>query len=212
MKSKKEHSEKLNRFTTLPILLDLLRRKKLVLRDPSTWEDKNDVKVMLEYKKRKRIPKLFAACFCIGSETIHHWKTYADGIHGCCIEFNKTKLLACFHGLEDKVRWDNVIYKTREKVEAGAVKLDDYPFVKRWPYRFEKEFRILWQGSQKGKSVDLDINLNSISRITLSQAMPNDVYTSIKELLRINTNGQPIEINRSTLFENSRWIKAFRKL
>ena len=34
--------KKLNRFTTLPVLLDLLKRKRLVLLDPAVWEDKND--------------------------------------------------------------------------------------------------------------------------------------------------------------------------
>lgn len=30
---------KLNRFTTLPVLLDLLQRKKLVLLDPDKWDE-----------------------------------------------------------------------------------------------------------------------------------------------------------------------------
>lgn len=209
MKTEKP-STKLNRFTTLPALLDLLRSRKLVLRDPSNWEDKNDVKLLLEYKRRKKIPKLFAVCFCIGDETIHHWKTYADGVSGCCIEFDKSKLLACFHGLHE-VRCDEVIYKTIEEVEKSIIETDRIPFIKRQPYIFEKEFRVLWEGKTRGKAIDLDINLNSINKITLSQRMSKALYKSIERLLRDNINGLSIEINRSTLFENSRWIKAFKK-
>ena len=187
-----QQSTKLNRFTTLPALLDLLRRGKIVLRDPSTWEDKNDVKVILEYKRQKKIPKLFAVCFCMGDETVHHWKAYADGISGCCIEFDKSKLLACFRGIHE-VRCDDVVYKTIEEVieeiENNTIELNDYPFIKRYPYQFEKEFRILWEGKTVGKTIDLDIDLNSINKITLSQRMPKDLYTSIERLLRDNING-----------------------
>ena len=110
-----QQSTKLNRFTTLPALLDLLRRRKIVLRDPSTWEDKNDVKIILEYKRQKKIPNLFAVCFCVGGETVHHWKTYADGISGCCIEFDKKRLLKCFRGVPG-VRCRYVVYKRIEEV------------------------------------------------------------------------------------------------
>ena len=53
---------KLNRFTSLPVLLDLLKRRKIVLLDPASWEDKNDTEILIEYKKRKTFRKslLFA--------------------------------------------------------------------------------------------------------------------------------------------------------
>ncbi len=54
---------RLNRFTTLPVLLDLLERKKLVLLDPKSWDDKNDTEVILAYKKKAKIENLFALCF-----------------------------------------------------------------------------------------------------------------------------------------------------
>jgi hypothetical protein len=54
---------KLNRYTTLPVLLDLLKRQRLVLLDPKSWEDRNDAGVMREYKKRKKARRLFALCF-----------------------------------------------------------------------------------------------------------------------------------------------------
>ncbi len=206
----KQRSRKLNRYTTLPVLLDLLRRKKIVLLDPTTWEDRNDAEIILEYKRRKKISKLFAVCFSIGGGTVHHWKTYADGISGCCIEFDERKLLTCFHGIKE-VRCGNVIYKMIEEVENEKIDLDRIPFIKRRPYRIEKEFRILWEGETDRKTIDVDIELDSISKITLSQGIPADVYTSIKQLLRGKINNPSTKINRSTLYENSRWIKAFKK-
>jgi len=209
MKTEEQYT-KLNRFTTLPALLDLLRRRKLVLRDPSTWEDKNDAKIILEYKRRKKIPKLFAVCFCMGDETVHHWKTYADGISGCCIEFNKYKLLECFCNLPE-VRYEKVIYKKIDEVENNTIMIDNMPFIKRRPYRFEKEFRILWEGKTRGKTIDLDIDLNSIGKITLSQEMFKNLYASVEKLLRVIIGDPSMDINSSTLYENSRWINAFKK-
>ena len=203
-------SRKLNRYTTLPVLLDLLRRKKIVLLDPSTWEDRNDAEIILEYKKKKRTPNLFAICFSIGDETIHHWKTYADGISGCCIEFDENKLLSSFRRMKE-VRWDDVTYKKIHEIEKMKVKIDRIPFIKRWPYRYENEFRIIWEGKTSRTTIDIDIDLHSINKITISQGMPSDVSASIKELLREEIKDPSKKINRSTLYENRGWIKAFTK-
>ncbi len=48
-----QNISKLNRYTTLPVLLDLLQRKKLTLLNPEFWEEKNDSEIILEYKRRK---------------------------------------------------------------------------------------------------------------------------------------------------------------
>lgn len=42
---------KLNRFTTVPFLIDLLRRKKLALLNPSFWKDVNDREITEVYRK-----------------------------------------------------------------------------------------------------------------------------------------------------------------
>jgi hypothetical protein len=76
-------NNKLNRFTTLPVLLDMLRRKRLVFSDPKYWEDKNDLELLAIYKKAKGKKSLFALCFLMEDETIHHWKAFAAGSSGC---------------------------------------------------------------------------------------------------------------------------------
>jgi hypothetical protein len=53
--------------------------------------------------------------------------------------------------------------------------------------------------------------LNSINKITLNQKMPNDVSISIKELLRESIGDPSRKITRSTLYENKKWIDAFKK-
>ncbi len=208
----KQKNEKLNRYTTLPFLLDLLRRKKIVLLNPSTWEDKNDVGAINEYKRRKNM-ELFAVCFCTGDETIHHWRTYSDGIWGCCIEFNKDRLLASFADKKN-FRFQNVIYKKvhelENELENNEITLDEFPFIKRYPYRFENEFRIIWEGNTMRDSIEVGIDLNSITKITISQKMPVYMRATIEDLLCDNVK-KPPKINFSTLYKNRRWITAFKK-
>lgn len=207
-----KESRRLNRYTTLPVLLDLLRRKKITLLDPLTWEDRNDAGIILEYKKRKKvIPNLFAICFGIDDETIHHWKAYADGVSGCCIEFDEKKLLKCFEGIPE-IRMGDVVYKKMSEIKNNTIAVDDIPFTKRWAYRCESEFRILWEGETKLPAIDIDIDLNSINKITLSQKMPKPIHNSIKDLLRSEIKNPSSRINSSTLYENTAWIKKFKEV
>ncbi|HEX9897122.1 MAG TPA: DUF2971 domain-containing protein [Dehalococcoidales bacterium] len=204
----KQKSRKLSRYTSLPFLFDLLRNQRLVLLDTLSWADKNDVKVIHEYKTRKN-KQVFVLCFCIGDETIHHWRTYADGEWGCCIEFDEEKLLASFRNIKG-IRYKDVIYKKVNEVEKGLVKLEDFPFVKRKPYRFENEFRIIWEGSTDQSNFKVKINLNSINKITFSQKMSPEMRNTVLDLLHNQVKHLP-KINYSTLYENKRWIKAFKK-
>jgi len=204
-----QQSRRLNRYTTLPVLLDLLRRKKIVLLDPSNWEDRNDAEIILTYKERKKIPKMFAICFGINDETIQHWKAYADGVSGCCIEFDEMKLLASFK-LLNGFRWGDVKYKLIKEVRIESIELDQIPFVKRKPYECENEFRIIWEGETNKKMIEVDIDLRSINKITLNQKMPNDVSISIRDLLRESIGDPSRKITRSTLYENKKWIDAFK--
>ena len=204
---------KLNRFTTLPVLFDLLQRQKLTLLDPKSWEDKNDSEIILEYKKRKKIKNLFAICLSCGDETIHHWKTFSNGSSGCLIEFDAQKLFNIIDNIPN-LKHREVTYRKLSDIESKSADLnvDDIPFTKRWPYRCEEEYRIIVESNNdKDKHYDIDIPLDIIKRITINQQMPDKIYETIKDYLK-NLKGNPdSRINRSTLFENKRWINRFKK-
>lgn len=203
-------SDHLNRYTTLPVLLDLLKRKKLVLLDPATWEDRNDSEVMLEYKRRKKSQSLLALCFSHGSETIHHWKTFADGISGCCIEFSRKSLIEHIK-MHPGVRYRDVTYRKLKDLKGGTIRLNDMPFTKRWPYRCEEEFRIIWEGDTATTYYEIPFDLKLINKITISQRMPKQVYSTILKYLKTAFNNPDQRINRSTLYENKTWIDKFKQ-
>jgi hypothetical protein len=201
---------KLNRFTSLPVLLDMLGRRKLVLLDPKTWEDKNDSEAILEYKKRKKLKSLFVLCLSEGDETIHHWRTFADGISGCCIEFDRQRLEAVL-GRQAGVRFGKVRYRKLTDLTTTGVTSAHLPFTKRWPYRCEAEYRILWESRAHADEYEIDLDLHLIRRITISQRMPARVYETIRASL-IDVFRKPDKrINRSTLYENKKWIEGLRR-
>jgi hypothetical protein len=204
---------KLNRFTTLPVLLDMLTKKRLTFSDPKFWDDENDTELLEIYRKKKNVNTLLALCFLEDYETIHHWKTFAGGINGCCIEFDKVMLTKLFSDHKsDSVKFGSVVYKKIECSEDGAIDdcEDMIPFKKRWPYRFEKEFRAIWCGREDNYAI-LNIDLAMITRITISQLMPNARFEKIKKNLS-NVVAGKTEINQSTVYRNEeKWIDVFKK-
>jgi hypothetical protein len=205
-------SNTLNRFTTLPVLLDMLENRHLVFSDPKFWDDENDTELLKIYQKAKGKKKILALCFLKDHETIHHWKAFADGISGCCIEFDKAKLTELLSARKsDGVRYGSVIYKRIEDACDGSI--DDcremIPFIKRWPYRFEKEFRAIWEGDKGYYKIE-NVDLTIITKITLSPTIPKPVFNTVKKLFRKDFEIlKGIEINHSTVYRNSDWIKKF---
>ena len=100
----------LNRFTSLPILLDMLSRKCITLLEPTSWEDKNDAFYLEEYKKEKKLKTLLAYCFSAKRETYHHWRVFSNGPSGVCVEFDREKLRSSIKKVQGtKIR--RVVYK-----------------------------------------------------------------------------------------------------
>ena len=206
---KQKSLRRLNRYTTLPVLLDILKRKKLVLLDPASWEDKNDSGILLEYKRRRKVRQLFALCLSHGDETIHHWRTFADGMSGCCIEFDAPSLIAQFEAI-DGVRFGRVRYRKIRELRDGGIEAAKIPFTKRWPYRCEEEFRVMWEGNCEAACFEIPVDLRSINKITINQRMPEPVYNTIREHLREAFDDPDRRISRSTLYENQTWLRKFR--
>lgn len=211
MKNTSANINRLNRFTTLPVLLDMLQRKKLTLLNPKLWEDRNDSEIILSYKQKKGVTNLFAVCMSIDDETVHHWKTFSNGPSGCLIEFSPRRLFEVLDNIKG-VKHGKVDYKTLKQVEKeDPVDIDRMPFTKRWPYRCEKEYRIIYETEEPMDFFEIPIDLSIIRRVTISQHMPQQIYNTIKDHLREVSRNPEGKISRSTLYENRDWINAFRR-
>ena len=198
--------DKLNRFTTLPILLDILIRKALFLPGFSEWEDKNDIEFMKIYsqeQKKDRMDSVRAICFTWDDETIHHWKYFSDGSAGCCIEFDGKKLLSSLENFNAKILHGKVKYYKIKGIPA-EIHLDELPFIKRHPYRIESEYRIVCV-QENDSTCNIPIELDWINKITFNQEMPISVLETIRKMIKSHSEIE--ETNHSTVFENKKFIR-----
>ncbi|MBF7093417.1 DUF2971 domain-containing protein [Flavobacterium sp. ALJ2] len=201
---------KFNRFTTLPFLIDMLNSKTLTLLNPNYWEDYNDRETMETYRKKTKAKSIYALCLTCENETIHHWNAFANGTSGCCIEFSPNKLIAILEK-------ENISHKKTEYIRIkDLIKLkistEQLPYIKRHPFKAENEYRIIVTSEKEQKSIfEIDIDLEIIRHITLSNKMPKKVYESNKIMLLKIAPQLKGKINHSTLYENSNWISHFQK-
>ncbi|WP_431296537.1 DUF2971 domain-containing protein [Rahnella sp. PAMC 25559] len=193
------------RYTDLPALIQILTNRKLTLLDPSFWDDKNDSYFLATYKEKKELQSVLALCFTKESETYHHWRVFSSGASGVCVNFDSEKLETAFSKAKG-VKFQEVTYLALKELRDNRPTIARLPFVKRIPYKHEKEFRALWESeSDKAFSLDVPIDISSITRITLSPWMHPSLRVNVVKLLKIIDGCKSIPIVRSTLIENTQW-------
>ncbi len=198
-------TEFLRRYTDVPALLYLLQNKKLTMLDPSSWDDQNDALYLSEYKKKKNLKSLLALCFTEATETYHHWKVFAGGSSGVCIKFLRDQLLNEL-SKTNGLRKEKIIYLPLAKIRKKKPTIDELPFIKRYGFQDELEYRIIYESESKlFKTKDIKIPLSCIDRITLSPWIPKKLSNSLKETIKSFTNGSEITVVKSTLVSNEEW-------
>lgn len=197
-------SDFLNRYTSLPVLLDILARRQITLLSPDSWEDKNDTFFVNEYKKRKELNTVLGVCFSSVRETFHHWKVFAPGSSGVCIEFSRRRILEKVKA-SDGFLGGNVKYHLISDFNTSEYTANDLPFIKRKPYNDEQEYRILYTHKTDDlTSIGLKIELSWIHKVTLSPNLPEPLFNSVKDVIE-NAGFSGLRISPSTLLENERW-------
>lgn len=195
----------LRRYTDLPILLHLLKTQNMTLLDPEKWDDKNDAFFLTTYKKKKNLASVLALCFTEAEETYHHWKVFAPGTSGVCIRIKKDEFLESIHRVR-KLRHRIVDYRTLEEMETIAPKLEELPFIKRYGFRDEQEYRLIYEcPTDKMKSFDIPFQASMIARVVLSPWMPKPIVASTKKIIQEVSGIPKLKVFQTTLNENERW-------
>src|SRR5262249_26604235 len=197
--------EFLRRYTNIPALIHLLTGRTITLLDPVSWDDKNDSHFLALYREKKSLATVLALCFTQTTETYHHWRVFADGSSGVCVTFDKDRLLSAMKK-QRGVTARAVRYLKLPEIKKRKLKADDLPFLKRFPYGDEREFRIVYASkSVKTAFLDIDIPLGCIRRITLSPWIPAVLTGHLKDTLRRIDGCAELKIARSTLIGNEQW-------
>jgi Protein of unknown function (DUF2971) len=196
------------RYTNLAATIHLLKDKSITLLNPATWDDKNDAYFMAEYKRYKEAKSVLALCFAETNETYHHWRVFSNGPDGVCIEFYKDKLLSTFEG-DQQIVSGYVQYKWLKDIKMmKSVKVDELPFLKRYPYEEEHEYRVVYVDTEDAKEYqDYAIEIEWIKRITLSPWISQTLTGSVRHTLRSIEGCSGLKIRRSTLVGNDNWKK-----
>jgi hypothetical protein len=200
----------LRRYTSLPSLLHILKTGRITLLNPATWEDRNDVYAMSRFQESKKLPVVLALCFSRGAETYHHWKVYTKGTEGVCIEFKRDDLLAEFEKNYPEVLRGRVTYKPVDRIKRWLSDIDRLPFTKRWQYRHEEEFRLVYlgrEGESDANAKGFAVNLDCIRRIQLNPWLPKSMVETVRSTVK---SFRSVRVVQTTVLENEAWKIAVR--
>ena len=200
--------ETLRRYTNIPALIYLLRKKAISLLDPASWDDSNDRYYLELYREKRRLRSILAACFTQSAETYHHWRVFADGSSGACIKFRHRELMRAVEST-NCIRAEKVQYLTLSKLRRHKLKIDELPFLKRYAFQHESEFRIIFESTdRKITKLDLNIPLSCIESISINPWIHTDLFDQLKRVIWSIDGCIDIGIRRSSLIGNEQW-KAY---
>ena len=198
----------LRRYTNLVATIHMLRQRVVTLLNPQLWDDRNDAFGIGQYQAARDAKSVLALCFAEQHETCHHWKVFSSGIDGVCLEFDKARLLQAF-ATNPTVRSGMVAYREISALKQSTLEISELPFVKRFPYQDEREFRIIYEDMTEELTFkDFSIGLDCIQRVNLSPWMPKPLADSVRATIRSIPGCETLKINRSTLIENDQWKKC----
>jgi hypothetical protein len=200
--------ELLHRYTSLSSLFDILNKKRLTLLNYDNWDDKNDAFYMEKYKERKKLKTVLALCFSEANETYHHWKIYTPQSDGVRITFHRERLLKIVCHVKN-VRAERIVYKRIDEINKLKPVVNRLPFMKRLPYKDEKEFRIVYVNDAENLEMkELPIKLGCIAKVTLNPWLPNPLVDAVKATIHSIPDCAGITVGRTGLLENERWKSA----
>jgi hypothetical protein len=200
-------SDFLKRYTSLPAMIYMLQSKALTLLNPSTWDDGNDKHCLEQYKEKKGLSVLLAACFTDAPETYHHWRVFAGDSSGCCVTFTREALLKRLDASRG-VKHGLVKYRTLQQMRTHTPTIDELLFIKRSGYLDESEFRVIYESTHGTlRKKDISIPITAIEKISFNPWINRSLFTATKQLLlRIDgCSDLSDRIVRSTLTGNADW-------
>lgn len=195
------------RYTDLPSLIHILKNRQLTLLNPMTWDDKNDSSFVTLYREKCNLKSVLALCFTRASETYHHWRIFAPTSSGVRVTLNEQLLrnsVSSIPGLQLK----EVEYLKIDDIRNAEIGRQRLPFLKRYPYEQESEVRLLWESATDQRDAfPLPIDLQAITKVTLSPWLHPSLVESVKSTLRSIDGCSALTVHRTTLISNDEWLK-----
>ncbi len=200
-------------YTSISAVIDILRRKRLPLLDPQSWDDRNDRYFMNLNKEKKKLGGIYGLCAANCSETYHHWRVFTSSADGACIEIKQEAFEESLRKISC-VRFGEIAYLKLGEVEGLTnFDVDRLPFVKRVGFSAESEYRIIAETSDKQEAAfPVRFPVSMISCIYLNPWIPKSIVQSLKITLQSLPDCSNLKISRSLLIDSARWKAAGDKV
>lgn len=189
-------------------LLDILKNKRLILRDPQSWDDRNDYFLIQQYLENKNLKNVYVSCFTVNDDAYHFWKIYTNRASGVCVKF-KTQGLVDSINLDrysSNFRLDVVKYRTLRDVTQTMVEIEEYPFIKRVAFRAEEEVRILCEEPKSNLPYrTLKIDLDLIEEIVIGPSLRDEYAEDCINLIKSIRPIDGVKVRKSTILQSAAW-------
>lgn len=189
-------------------LFDILKNKRLILRDPKHWEDRNDYFLIQQYLENKKIINLYATCFTSHDDAYHFWKIYTTKANGVCVKFKTRNLIEAINldKFPNNFRFDSVQYRTLKDVTQSMVEIEEFPFIKRVAFNAEREVRLIYEESKSAlPHRSLSINLDAIQEIIIGPSVRDEFFTDCVATISSLATLNGIRIRKSTILQSPAW-------
>lgn len=196
------------RYTNIAYVLDALARKQLTLLDPKSWTDRNDSLYVDLYRQYRKAGSVLAACFTISNETFHHWHVFGGSSAGACIEYKRSMLetyLDQHRGRGHDIRFEKVKYVTLPKLGTQST-LENLPFLKRWGFQAEKEYRVIVEADDDELSTfNIPVPIAAIRRVVINPWLPDEVVQTLRQRINTMSDCENVVVEHSSLIDNDVW-------
>ncbi|MVO78784.1 hypothetical protein GON01_12675 [Sphingomonas sp. MAH-20] len=189
-------------------MIDMLVRKQLTLLSYRTWIDANDRRALQLYQDNLNYGFVGAMCLTQAAETFHHWQVFASGDAGVCVVFNRARFEALF-AARPHFRARSMEYVLLDQIdEIEAVDIDRLPFLKRWGFRDEREFRVIGFAVEQCNSLCAGFEPSLVERVIMSPFAHPNLVESARAALQNIPGWEGLRIVRSQLTDNQSWQTA----
>lgn len=194
------------RYTNLAAAIHLLRTREITLLTPDKWDDGNDRHFMQVYKANMGLGSLLAICLAADSDTYGHWRVFSPNVDGVCIVLQKDLLIESFRNVSG-IRHKKVDYLELARLD-GPPRTKDLPFLKRYPYKPEGEYRVIYESETEGITAkSFPLPPGCVKDVILSPWMPEQLVRSVIDTLRSIDGCADLPMYQSTLIKNRKWTE-----
>jgi hypothetical protein len=131
---------------------------------------------------------------------------FSPGTSGVCIRFNKEILVE--HLCRKKgIRFGPAQYKMMDHVRRDTPPVNDLPFLKRYAFRDEGEYRLIYESKRAINTKDFPIPIECIDRITINPWVNDKLADAIWETVRGISDCASLTVGQSSLINNNEWKK-----